>query len=31
MAFDFFGAGMVEFITKKLFCNDKPKKELLLN
>jgi len=30
MAFDFFGAYFVEFITKKLFCHDKPKKELLL-
>lgn len=30
MAFDFFGAGFVELLTKKLFCNDKPKKELLL-
>jgi len=31
MAFDFFGAGLVEIVTKKLFCNDKPKKDLLLN
>jgi len=31
MAFDFFGAGFIELITKKLFCNDKPKKELLLD
>ncbi|ORX44343.1 hypothetical protein BCR36DRAFT_373362 [Piromyces finnis] len=30
MAFDFFGAGFIEVVSKKLFCNDKPKKELLL-